>query len=417
MTVEEPEEDPGADPSPDPDPAAPTQRETVAEPSERHPSPAPPGSSDVPAPPAPQARPAPAPEQAADGQGESPSPAPAPEVPAGVAPEPAPTTADPAPVQTPRSAPAQGPTALWGSGHGAILSVDWLGYLSLSGMTPSAYALEDIPTEMVDLYQAATSVCPGLPWAVLAAVGKVETDHARNVAVSSAGARGPMQFMPATWRAYGMDADGDGSADIDDPADAVFSAASYLCAHGGGEPETLPQALYAYNHAWWYVHGVIGYAQRYVVQAWDPTAPFAPVDRAALLDNPRLTLYPGGRADIAAGRIDPRVLDLLALLTQQHEITVVSLQTGHSMNVAGTNRVSNHFLGRAVDIAAIDGERVSATSPRARALVTWLASLEGPQRPREVGSPFADMRSQPGHFTDAMHMGHVHIGWGTHHHD
>lgn len=309
-----------------------------------------------------------------------------------------------------------GPVSLWGGRHGAILSSDWLSYLALSDMKPSEHALEDIPEEMLDRYQAATIICPGLPWMVLAAVGKVETNHASNTATSSAGARGPMQFMPATWRAFGLDANGDGRTDITDPDDAVFSAAAYLCEHGGGDPERLEEALYAYNHAWWYVHRVMGIAERYVDGDWDTTAPREPFDRTELIENPRLKLYPGGRADIAAGRIDARVLDLLALLTRQHEITVVSLQSGHSMNVAGTNRVSNHYRGRAVDIAMIDGERVSADSPRARALVTWLASLRGPQRPREVGSPFADFRSQPGHFSDAMHMGHVHVGWGEHHH-
>ncbi|HVL98612.1 MAG TPA: lytic transglycosylase domain-containing protein [Egibacteraceae bacterium] len=302
---------------------------------------------------------------------------------------------------------------LWTGERSALLSSDWLGYLTLSGIEPSQHALDDIPEEMLARYQSATIICPGLPWPVLAAVGKVETNHARNLGVSSAGARGPMQFMPASWRAFGLDANGDGRADVNDRDDAVLSAASYLCEHGGGDPETLHEALYGYNHAWWYVERVLNIARRYVDGAWDPQAPLLPLDVDALLLNPRLKVYPGGRADIAAGRIDGRVLHLLALLTRQHEITVVSLQTGHSKHVAGTNRVSNHYLGRAVDIAAIDGERVSVSSARARALVTWLASLDGPRRPREVGSPFADFRPQAGHFNDAMHMGHVHIGWGA----
>ncbi len=64
---------------------------------------------------------------------------------------------------------------------------------------------------------------------MLAGIGQVETDHGANKNVSSAGAMGPMQFMPATWAAYGVDGDGDGKADILNQTDAVYSAAHYLC--------------------------------------------------------------------------------------------------------------------------------------------------------------------------------------------
>ena len=111
-----------------------------------------------------------------------------------------------------------------------------------------------IPKEFRALYIAAARTCKGLPWTVLAAIGQVETGHGRNTAVSYAGAQGPMQFMPATFAVYGVDGDRDGRADINNPADAIFSAANYLCANGGGRgPAGLARAIWHYNHADWYV--------------------------------------------------------------------------------------------------------------------------------------------------------------------
>jgi membrane-bound lytic murein transglycosylase B len=66
-----------------------------------------------------------------------------------------------------------------------------------------------------------------------------------------------MQFLPSTWRAYGIDGDGDGHADIDDLADAVFSAANHLCANGAADPARLRSALWNYNHSKAYVDRVL----------------------------------------------------------------------------------------------------------------------------------------------------------------
>jgi cell wall-associated NlpC family hydrolase len=109
----------------------------------------------------------------------------------------------------------------------------------------SPLAITDIPADLLPLYTQAAATCPGLPWPVLAGVGKVESDHNRPPGqVSSAGAQGPMQFLPATWASYGLDADGDGTADPFDPADAVPAAADYLCQHGAASDTRRAVASY-----------------------------------------------------------------------------------------------------------------------------------------------------------------------------
>ncbi|MEV4009575.1 lytic transglycosylase domain-containing protein [Nonomuraea angiospora] len=120
------------------------------------------------------------------------------------------------------------------------------------------------PGSYLDLYKASATRCPGLSWTVLAAIGQVESSHGRNNGPSSAGALGPMQFMPATWKHYGVDGDGDGKADIWSPYDAVPGAANYLCANGAGQGgEKLRKAIWFYNHSWDYVNKVMGIAQAY----------------------------------------------------------------------------------------------------------------------------------------------------------
>ena len=98
-------------------------------------------------------------------------------------------------------------------------------------------------------------------WYVLAAVGKVESNHGENMGPSSAGAMGPMQFLPSTWKEYGVDGNRDGVANIMDPEDAIPAAAAYLKV--GGAPKDWYAALYTYNRAGWYVREVLSVAESY----------------------------------------------------------------------------------------------------------------------------------------------------------
>jgi hypothetical protein len=109
------------------------------------------------------------------------------------------------------------------------------------------------PPFLLPIYQAA-GVAYGVPWQVLAAINEVETDYGLNLSTSSAGAIGWMQFLPSTWRRFGVDLRGSGAGDPYNPADAIFATARYL--EAAGARSDLPGAIYAYNHSNWYVQSV-----------------------------------------------------------------------------------------------------------------------------------------------------------------
>jgi hypothetical protein len=111
-----------------------------------------------------------------------------------------------------------------------------------------------IPMFLLPIYQAA-AVQYGVPWQVLAAINEVETNYGSDLSLSSAGAEGWMQFMPATWLQYGVDVQHAGYADPYNPVDAIFAAARYLRAAGAAK--SLKGAIFAYNHSQAYVESVL----------------------------------------------------------------------------------------------------------------------------------------------------------------
>jgi murein DD-endopeptidase MepM/ murein hydrolase activator NlpD len=111
-----------------------------------------------------------------------------------------------------------------------------------------------IPPFLLPIYQAA-GIEYGVRWEILAAINEIETDYGRNLNVSTAGAVGWMQFMPATWKRYGTDANHDGRKDPYNPVDAIFAAARYLKA--AQADQDVRRAVFAYNHADWYVDSVL----------------------------------------------------------------------------------------------------------------------------------------------------------------
>lgn len=118
----------------------------------------------------------------------------------------------------------------------------------------------EIPPFLLPIYQACGTEY-GIPWEVLASINKIETGFGTNLNVSSAGALGWMQFLPSSWEAFGVDANGDGRKDPYNPVDAICAAANYL--EIAGAHDDLYQAIFAYNHADWYVQEVLLYARAY----------------------------------------------------------------------------------------------------------------------------------------------------------
>jgi murein DD-endopeptidase MepM/ murein hydrolase activator NlpD len=149
------------------------------------------------------------------------------------------------------AAPAAAPLAARSYYTPAPSSADMAMLMSVTGLyakTPGP------PAFLIPIYKEAGAKY-GIPWQVLAAINSIETDYGRNLSVSSAGAIGWMQFMPATWAVYGVDASHTGHADPFNPRDAIFAAARLL--HDAGAAHDLRGAIFAYNHAGWYVDAVM----------------------------------------------------------------------------------------------------------------------------------------------------------------
>jgi cell wall-associated NlpC family hydrolase/murein DD-endopeptidase MepM/ murein hydrolase activator NlpD len=128
----------------------------------------------------------------------------------------------------------------------------------------------------------------------------------------------------------------------------------------------------------------------------------------ALLDNPKLELPEGARSDLASGQVDPRMVSLLAALTKEHKVSLSVIKTGHDQFTSGGS-VSNHFLGRGIDIASVDGEIVRPNSIASRELAEAIAELPESIRPTEVGTPWSI--NAEGFFTDGAHQDHLHVAF------
>ncbi len=156
-------------------------------------------------------------------------------------------------------------SSLWTAGLGA----DPLASAVLSHFLSALANGNRPPAMLIPIYKAAARRYH-VPWQVLAAINAVETGYGRNLSASSAGALGWMQFMPATWLRYGVSASRWGQPNPYDPRDAIYSAARYLAANGAAS--NLPRAIYAYNHATWYVQEVLSIAEQITTYGLRPSS-------------------------------------------------------------------------------------------------------------------------------------------------
>jgi hypothetical protein len=281
---------------------------------------------------------------------------------------------------------------------------------------PSSAALADIPADYLAIYRRAADD-QGLDWAILAAIGKVESDHGRSrlpgvrSGVNCAGAAGPMQLgigagdhecgdAGNAWATYRVDGDGDGRSDVYDPADAIPAAARYLRA--AGAPDDYPSAIFAYNHAAWYVAEVLAIAARYRGAS---TAAHAGTRRIPFSGR-WLALVPGTNV-----RCDARIVDDVLYLMRRFTLTVTACfaAAGHALG-------GEHPLGLAVDVVPSDGDwRHTLAAARFFGWSSACASVgcAGTVRPpmRVVLYNGYPGHGDPAHCAPPTCAAHLHMSW------
>lgn len=283
---------------------------------------------------------------------------------------------------------------------GVVFAVAGGGAASMSPVSaPSDFALGHIPAERLRLYQEVAAEF-GLEWEYLAAIGWVESHHGalqNGCETSSAGARGPMQFMPATWTAYG------GGGDICDYEDSIRAAARYLKASGA--PGDWDRALYAYNHAGWYVDLVKSWAERYRGPLLGGL-PSLGGSHSQELDGHRwLAQVPGSRA-VCDRRIVP---DVVMLLKKYR------MAAGDCFAMTGHAAGGEHPLGLGIDLHPAPGGSWGLLDRAARDL-GWRQSCarSGCRDALPAPMAFIGWNNFPGH-GDPAHAGgnaHLHLSWG-----
>jgi murein DD-endopeptidase MepM/ murein hydrolase activator NlpD len=253
----------------------------------------------------------------------------------------------------------------------------------------------EIPPFLLPIYQACGTEY-SIPWQVLASINRIETNFGRNLNVSSAGAMGWMQFIPSSWEAYGVDANEDGRKDPYNPVDAICAAGRYLKA--AGAENNLRDAIFAYNHADWYVDEVLLYANQYGKLPSDlvgsltgltegahfPVAADARYaddisEREALRRSKTNRVEPGNAADVIANSPTRRGINIYSSLNAP----VVAVNDGVIKEI-GENAKLGKFIvlqdayGNRYTYAQLGSIAANHPVPRERALTAKDFKLEGP---------------------------------------
>jgi len=246
-------------------------------------------------------------------------------------------------------------------------------------------------------------------WA-LAAVARLESDYGRGMGPAEIATHGPLGISEANWGSFAVDGDGDGVVKRRSPGDSAATLARVIWAAGD-----LRAGIFQHNHASWYVEEVLDEAEpltgkcrirtvAYAIALPGPTS--VPINWENVELTNSLQMW-----DLRQGIIDPRVLTLIGAISQNHQITISSLRSDHSMYTSSGN-VSNHFHGRALDIASIDGVPCTVVTPDGPCgrMARALALLPPGQRPTELIFCFDPDGPGPA-FAAADHCDHIHAGY------
>jgi hypothetical protein len=269
-----------------------------------------------------------------------------------------------------------------------------------------------VPPEYLDAFEGAAARYDlgrrGV-WA-LAAVARLESNFGRGMSKDELKRHGALGLVGEEWKEYAVDGDGDGRIRHGDPADSAATLAREIWSQGG-----LNAGLFEHNHAKWYVDAVLAEADRIegkcTVSTVDwalslPNAVLAPIKWENLTLSNELE-----KQDLESSAIDPRIVGLLGAITQSHQVTISALRSDHSEYTSEGN-VSNHFYGRAMDIAAVDGVSCTDTAPTAPCgqLATTLSQLPAPAMPTELIYCY-DVDGPGPAFARSDHCDHVHAGY------
>jgi membrane-bound lytic murein transglycosylase B len=249
-------------------------------------------------------------------------------------------------------------------------------------------------------------------WA-LAAIARLESDYGRGMTPAQLLQVGPLGISQANWERYRVDGDADGVIKRESIGDASATVARMIWGAG-----SIRAGVFQHNHAAWYVQEVLEEAEpiagkcrvrtvAYSISLPGPTS--IPIRWENVELSNELELW-----DIQQNMIDGRVLALIAAISQEHTITISSLRSDHSMNTAAGG-VSNHYFGRAVDIAAIDGvscTNVTVDGP-CGTIARSLAALPDGLKPTELIFCFDPDGDAGPAFAAADHCDHIHAGFDS----
>ena len=297
-------------------------------------------------------------------------------------------------------------------GGGSAGSFSLTPQLPVLACAPAPAWRERVPSVYLDAFEDAAgryNLGRRGVWA-LAAIARLESNFGHDLTDSELRTRGPLGIDSSEWKRFAVDGDDDGRISHSSIKDSAATLARMIWSRGD-----LRAGVFSHNQAEWYVEEVLSDAEeiggrcKIHTVAWPILAPdlaTAPINWSNLTLSNSLEQH-----DLDSGAIDPRIVGLIGAITQRHTITITALRSDHSMLTTSGN-VSNHYYGRAMDIAVVDGVSCTDVDPSAPCgvLARSLAMLPPPAHPTELIYCF-DVDGPGPAFAAADHCDHVHVGF------